>query len=115
MLGDSALEAGLEWFASSLTMTTLLSELQESTRRVSQLVAAVKSYSQLDRGAPQQVDVTEGLESTLVMLGHRLGDGVTVARDYAADLPRIEADAGELNQVWTNLIDNAVSTTTGSW
>ena len=114
VLGDGALEAGLEWFASSLTMTTLLSELQESTRRVSQLVAAVKSYSQLDRGALQQVDVTEGLESTLVMLGHRLGDGVTVARDYAAGLPRIEADAGELNQVWTNLIDNAVDAMGGA-
>jgi signal transduction histidine kinase len=114
VLGEGALDAGLEWFASSLTMTALLSELQESTRRVSELVAAVKSYSQLDRGSLQQVDVTEGLESTLVMLGHRLEDGVTVVRDYAGDLPRIEANAGELNQVWTNLVDNAVDAMGGA-
>lgn len=55
-----------------------------------------------------RVDVTDGLESTLVMLGHKLRGGVTVVRDYGADVPRIEAYAGELNQVWTNLIDNAV-------
>jgi signal transduction histidine kinase len=56
----------------------------------------------------QQMDVTEGIESTLVMLGHKLKGGVTVVRDYGNDVPRIEAIAGELNQVWTNLIDNAI-------
>jgi signal transduction histidine kinase len=114
LLGEEALQAGLEWVASSLAMTALLSEVQLSTRRVSELVAAVKSYSQLDRGSLQQVDVTEGLESTLVMLGHRLGDGVTVVREYAGDLPHVEAHAGELNQVWTNLIDNAVDAMGGT-
>jgi signal transduction histidine kinase len=114
LLGGEALQAGLEWVASSLAMTTLLSEVQLSTRRVSELVAAVKSYSQLDRGSLQHVDVTEGLESTLVMLGHRIGDGVTVVRDYAGDLPQVEAHAGELNQVWTNLIDNAVDAMGGA-
>jgi signal transduction histidine kinase len=108
LLDGDLLEAGLEWVASSLSMATLLSEVKESTRRISDLVAAVRSYSQLDRASLQQTDVTEGLESTLVMLSHRLQDGVTVVRDYGNDVPRIEAIAGELNQVWTNLIGNAI-------
>jgi hypothetical protein len=91
----------------------LLAEVKESTRRVSELVGAIKSYSQMDRGSVQHIDVTEGLESTLVMLGYRLRDGITVIREYGAGLPRIQAHAGELNQVWTNLIDNAVDAMDG--
>jgi signal transduction histidine kinase len=88
--------------------------VKESTRRISELVAAVRSYSQLDRASMQHVDVTDGLDSTLVMLGHKLRDGVTVVREYGADVPRIDAYAGELNQVWTNLIDNAVDAMDGT-
>jgi signal transduction histidine kinase len=61
----------------------------------------------------QSIDVTEGIDSTLVILGEKLGDGITVVRDYAPDLPRIEAIPGELNQVWTNLIDNAIDAMQG--
>ena len=107
-LEGSALEPGLDWVASTLAVSTLLAEVRESTRRVSDLVAAVRSYSQMDRASMQLVDVTDGLESTLVMLGHKLRDGVTVVRDYGPEVPRVAAYAGELNQVWTNLIDNAV-------
>jgi signal transduction histidine kinase len=114
VLEGTALEPGLEWVASTLSMATLLSEVKESTRRVSELVAAVRSYSQLDRASMQHIDVTDGLESTLVMLGHKLRDGVKVVRDYGADVPQIEAYAGELNQVWTNLIDNAVDAMHGT-
>ena len=113
VLDDGALEPGLEWVASTLSAATLLAEVKESTRRISGLVAAVKSYSQLDRASMQQTDVAEGLESTLVMLAHRIPEGVTVVRDYGADVPPIEAIAGELNQVWTNLIDNAVDAMAG--
>ena len=113
VLRGSALEPGLEWVASTLTTATLLNEVKESTRRISDLVAAVKSYSQLDRASMQQTDVAEGLESTLVMLSHRIPDGITIVRDYGADVPRIDAIAGELNQVWTNLIDNAVDAMDG--
>jgi signal transduction histidine kinase len=88
--------------------------VKESTRRISELVAAVRSYSQMDRASMQHIDVTDGLDSTLAMLGHKLRDGVTVVRDYSADVPRIEAYAGELNQVWTNLIDNAVDAMDGT-
>jgi signal transduction histidine kinase len=114
VLEGPALEAGLEWVASSLSVATLLGEVKESTRRISELVAAVRSYSQLDRASMQHLEVTEGLESTLVMLGHKLRHGVTVVRDYGADVPRIDAYAGELNQVWTNLIDNAVDAMEGT-
>ncbi|PRY51770.1 histidine kinase/DNA gyrase B/HSP90-like ATPase [Geodermatophilus tzadiensis] len=103
-----ALDAGLSWLVDTLGVTTLLAEVKESTHRVSDLVGAVKSYSQLDRAALQQTVVTEGLESTLVVLKHRIPPGVEVRRDYAPDVPRIEAIAGELNQVWTNLVVNAL-------
>ena len=72
-----------------------------------------QSYSQLDRASQQLIDVTEGLESTLVMLGYKLRDGVTVVRDYGGDLPRIEARPRKLDQVWTNLSDNAIDATGG--
>jgi signal transduction histidine kinase len=107
ILEGSALEPGLEWVASTFSVATLLSEAKESTRRISELVGAVRSYTQMDRASMQRVDVTDGLNSTLVMLGHRLR-GVIVVREYGTDVPMIEAYAGELNQVWTNLIDNAV-------
>jgi signal transduction histidine kinase len=108
LLEPESLATGLEWAASALSMTTLLSEIKESTGRVSNLVATVKSYSQLDRASVQDIDVTEGIDSTLVVLGDKLHDGISVVRDYADDLPRIEAIPGELNQVWTNLFDNAI-------
>ena len=113
-LPGSALQPGLEWVASTLSAATLLSEIKESSRRISELVAAIISYSQMDRTSMQHVNVTDGLESTLVMLGYKLGHRVTVVRDYGTDVPRIEAYPAELNQVWTNLIDNAIDAMDGS-
>jgi signal transduction histidine kinase len=114
VLGPSLLEPGLDWVSSTLSATNLLADVKESTRRITDLVSAVRSYSQMDRGSLQRIDVTEGLESTLVMLGSRLRDGVEVVRSYGAGVPKIDAYAGELNQVWTNLIDNAVDAMDGS-
>jgi signal transduction histidine kinase len=111
-LGASALAPGLEWVAATVASKTLLSDLKDAVRRISELVAAVRSYSQMDRASAQRIDVRDGLESTLTMLGHKLKSGVTVVREYA-DLPQIEAYPGELNQVWTNLIDNAVDAMDG--
>ena len=113
VLEGSALEPALRWVASTFSAATLLGEVQESTRRISELVSAVRSYSQMDRASRQRIDITEGLESTLVMLGHKLRDTVTVVREYAVDVPMIEAYPGELNQVWTNLVDNAVDAMDG--
>ena len=112
--GARTCDPALEWVANTVAVERLLAEVSESTRRVSELVSAVRSYSQMDRASRQRVQVTDGLENTLVMLGHKLRDGITVVRDYADDLPEIEADPGELNQVWTNLIDNAVDAMAGT-
>jgi signal transduction histidine kinase len=114
VLSGSALAPGLAWVASTLSAASILGEMQEATGRVSALVGAVKSYSQLDRASLQLIDPVEGLESTLVMLRHKMGDDVSVVRHYAPDLPRIEAYPAQLNQVWTNLIDNAVDAMSGS-
>jgi signal transduction histidine kinase len=97
-----------------MTVTSLLAEVKESTHRISELVSAVKSYSQMDRASLQQTDVAEGLESTLTVLKHRIPDQVVVRREYAPDTPLIEAIAGELNQVWTNLITNALDAMGGT-
>jgi signal transduction histidine kinase len=113
VLGDRALGPGLAWVAATISGRTLLGELKHSTRRISELVAAVRSYSQLDRASRQRTDVREGIESTLTMLGHKLRQGVTVVRQYD-DVPEIDAYAGELNQVWTNLVDNAVDAMEGT-
>jgi signal transduction histidine kinase len=92
----------------------LLTELKESTGRISELVATVKSYSQMDRASMQRVDVASGIDSTLAMLGHKLGGGIAIVRDYGSDVPPIDAYASELNQVWTNLIDNALDAMDGA-
>jgi signal transduction histidine kinase len=91
-----------------------MNEIEDSTHRISALVGAAKQYSQLDRAAHQEINVHDGLNSTLVMLGGKLkGGGISVVKEYAADLPDIPAYPAELNQVWTNLIDNAISAMDG--
>jgi signal transduction histidine kinase len=114
VLEGDTLEPGLEWVAGTLSTWSLIAEVKDSSARISALVDAVKSYSQVDRASLQDVDLTEGIESTLVMLGHKLRDGVTVVRDYGDAVPSIEANPAELNQVWTNLIDNAIDAMDGS-
>jgi signal transduction histidine kinase len=85
----------------------LLEEIALGAAEIASIVKALKSYVYLDQAPVQEVDVHEGLENTLIILRHKLKAGITVRRDFASDLPRIEAHGGELNQVWTNLIDNA--------
>jgi signal transduction histidine kinase len=114
VLDGAELEAGLQWVAGTLSTAALIAELKSATSRVSDLVSAVRNYSQLDRASVQRIDVVEGLESTLVMLRHKTPVGVTVVRDYAPDVPTIEAIPGELNQVWTNLVDNALDAMDGA-
>ena len=113
--GDGADLAGaLRWLADTIETDLLLTEITDSIARISSLVGAAKQYSQLDRAPYQVVDIHELLDSTLAMLTAKIGDGVTVVRDYDRTLPRIPAFPSELNQVWTNLIDNAVSAMGGS-
>jgi len=92
----------------------LMSEIADSVTRISSLVGAAKQYSQLDRAPYQVVNVHELLDSTLVMLASKIGSGIKVVKDYDKSLPRIPVYPGELNQVWTNLIDNAVAAMDGT-
>jgi signal transduction histidine kinase len=114
-VGDAALGDALRWVAGGVTADGLLDQVGDATRRVGELVKAVKEYTYLDRGVQKDVDVVAGLESTLTILKHKLKKGsVTVRRELAGDLPRICAYGSELNQVWTNLIDNALDALGGS-
>ena len=101
------LENAIQWLAANLTTRDLLKSISHSTDRISELVGAVKSYSFMDQAPWQEIDVHEGIENTLIILGHKLRN-VTVTRDFDRALPRLCAYGGELNQVWTNLIDNAI-------
>jgi signal transduction histidine kinase len=108
-LAGPATAAALAWVAATLTARGLAAELQESTARMSALVGAVKTYAYMDRGALVEVDLHEGLETTLAVLGHKLKHtSIAVRRDYDRDLGRLMVRGSELNQVWTNLLDNAI-------
>ena len=99
----------IDYFGSQFTAYTLLEEIGHGARRVAEIVKALKGYSYMDQGPVQSVDVREGLNDTVVMLSSRLRDGINVSLDYAEDLPHIQGYGSELNQVWTNLIDNAIA------
>ena len=107
-------DLSIEWLAAGCSMMGLLSEVLETTERISQIVRAMKSYTYLDQAPLLEVNIHEGLENTLVILQHKLKQGVTVKRDYSPGLPRIEAYASELNQVWTNIMDNAIDAMKGT-
>lgn len=108
------LESALRWLNYTVETELLMTEIEDSTTRISGLVNAARQYSQLDRAPYQVVDIHELLASTLQMLAGKIGDGVKVVKEFDQTLPRIPAYPGELNQVWTNLIDNAVSAMEGS-
>lgn len=103
----------LAWLTGSLTGVGLLSEIEQGSARISNLVKAIKDYSYMDQAPLQEVDVHEGIENTLIILSNKLKMGVTVTREYAQNLPRLSAYGSELNQVWTNLIDNAIAAMAG--
>ena len=106
-------ELSIQWLGTACLGVGLLFEVQNTTERISQIVHAMKSYTYLDQAPLLEVDIHEGLENTLIIMQHKLKKGVTIKREYSADLPRIEAYASELNQVWTNIIDNAIDAMNG--
>lgn len=106
-LEGEALSAVLAWAASAFSVYTLLYEIGQGASRVAEVVGALKSYSYLGEAPVQTVDLHEGLDNTLVILRNKLKAGITVRRDYGADVPPVPAYGSELNQVWTNLLDNA--------
>jgi signal transduction histidine kinase len=112
-LDDDRLVTVLASVASTHVTQTLMSEIREGAGRISEIVKALKSYTYLDQAPVQAVDVHEGLNDTLVMLRGKLKQGVTIRRQFDTDLPRIQAVGSELNQVWTNIVDNAVGAMQG--
>jgi signal transduction histidine kinase len=106
-LGSSALPDAMAWLDGVLTLTSLMRIIEQSTQRISDLVKAVKDYSYMDQSPVQEVDIRAGIENTLIILAHKLRN-INVVRDFAPDLPKITVHGSELNQVWTNLIDNAI-------
>jgi signal transduction histidine kinase len=103
----------VRWLNYTVETELLMNEIEDSTTRISTLVAAARQYSQMDRAPYQNVDVHELLDSTLLMLGGKIGEGVRVVKQYDRTLPSIPGYGAELNQVWTNLIDNALAAMDG--
>jgi signal transduction histidine kinase len=111
----ASLDGAMRWLAYTVETESLLREITDSTSRITALVGAAKQYSQLDRAPYQMIDVREGLKATLVMFSGKLDKGgITVAKEFDATLPKIPAYPAELNQVWTNLIDNALGAMDGT-
>jgi signal transduction histidine kinase len=107
--GPESLDGAMRWLAYTVETESLLREITDSTNRITALVAAAKQYSQLDRAPFQWINVHEGLKATLVMFAGKFGHGITLAKEFDRELPEIPAYPAELNQVWTNIIDNALS------
>jgi signal transduction histidine kinase len=113
---DTTLEGAVRWLAYTVETESLLREITDATTRISDLVGAAKQYSQMDRAPYRWIDVHEGLDATLVMFGRKLEgeQGVTMVKDYDRTLPDLPAYPAELNQVWTNIIDNAIDAMGGT-
>ena len=112
-VGEEFLNTALRWLGYAVETEALMGEIEDATTRISTLLGAAKQYSQMDRAPFQWIDVHDGLDSTLIMLSGKLSH-IEVVKEYDRSLPQIPAYAGELNQVWTNLVDNAVSAMNGN-
>ncbi|HEX4544134.1 MAG TPA: ATP-binding protein [Candidatus Acidoferrum sp.] len=110
----TSLSPELTRFATLLEMDRIAQELENSSARISDLIRAIKEYSYMDQGPVQDVDIEHSLENTLTIMHHKLKRGITVTRDYAPGLPKVKASGSELNQVWTNIIDNAADAMNGN-
>jgi signal transduction histidine kinase len=113
VFNGSLLRTIIQWLVAISTVYSLVVEISQGAGRISDIVKALKSYSYLDQAPIQEVDIHEGLDNTLIILRSKTKKGIQIIRDYAPDLPRITAYGSELNQVWTNIIDNAIDAMDG--
>jgi signal transduction histidine kinase len=107
------LDQALRWIGYALETEQLMTDISDASNRISSLVAAAKQYSQMDRASHQWIDVHDGLISTVVLFKHKIGPGIRIVKEFDRTLPQIPAHPAELNQVWTNLIDNAIQAMNG--
>ncbi|MFD0887138.1 ATP-binding protein [Streptosporangium algeriense] len=112
-IGEEHLAGAVRWLAEAVEISQMLDEVTDATERISTLLASAKQYSQMDRAPYQRVDLRELLDSTLTMFRGKVPPGITVATDYDPELPPLPGYAGELNQVWTNLVHNALDAMAG--
>ena len=110
---DETLADAVTRLTASFTINRLVEQIESGTSRMTDLVRAIKQYTYMDQSTEQEIDVHEGLENTLIMLHYRLKYGIRVIREYDRSIPPICARGSELNQVWTNLIDNAIDAMNG--
>jgi signal transduction histidine kinase len=114
VLSETALVAALSWWCKSRSTRDLAGAVSQSSEVISSLVNTVKRYSYMDQAPIQEIDIHSGLEDTLSILNHKLTDGISIVREFTVDLPSLETRGSELNQVWTNLIDNSIDAIDGS-
>jgi signal transduction histidine kinase len=107
------LDGSLRWIGYTLETEALMNDIEDAGNRISELVAAAKRYSQVDRASSQWIDVHDGIISTLMMFKHKIGDDIRIVKEFDRTLPQIPGHPAELNQVWTNLVDNAVAAMEG--
>jgi signal transduction histidine kinase len=112
-LSAEQLDAGIRWLAATLEMRSLMDESRRGSARISEIVKALKSYSYMDQAPQQDVDIHDGIEDTLTIMRHKLKQSITVKREYDRRLPHLSVYGSELNQVWTNIIDNAADAIDG--
>lgn len=110
---EQQLGALVLWAGASYSVNRILAEIKEGADRIASIVKALKSYVYLDQAPVQSVDIEKGLEDTLLILRNKIKKGISIQREYAPDLPRIHAFGSELNQVWTNILDNAIDALAG--
>jgi signal transduction histidine kinase len=101
------------WISCTYSIHRLLAEIDHGAFRIAEIVKALKNYTYMDQAPIQDVNIHEGLDNTLIILQSKLKEGIAVRREYAANLPRIQAYGSELNQIWTNIIDNAIAAMNG--
>jgi len=112
-LPPTAAAAGVSWLEGVLRTEDLLSDARNALQRIAEIVASVKQYSHMDEAPYQEIDLHEGLDATLKMFNSAKGEDIEIVRDYDRSLPKIWAYSSELNQVWTNLVDNALDAMNG--
>jgi signal transduction histidine kinase len=103
----------VRWLAAGIAVFSLVADVHMSSEQISEIVKSVKTYSYLDQAPIQEVDIHAGLDNTLVILRHKTKEGIKINREYSPDLPRVEGYGSELNQVWTNILDNAIDALNG--